>query len=151
MATVTQKVELLTYGKAREFYIALKELTLDGVPKDKMGAFLLLTAGLTNVVEDLDAQLNAIQSKRPKELELMEKDIDKLKDEDAQLRYSIAKSNWDTSLNNSIKTLFAVETKVTVKECALLNKDEFETFIDVHRKRLTVQNSVTLFNYLKKK
>lgn len=142
------QVKYLTYGKARDLYLALKELTFEGIPDAKVTPALIMVAGLTTVVDTLDSKLSAIKDKKPKEIDLTKEDIAKLRDEEEQLAFSIARSNWENSLSEAVKKLFEEETTIPLEECKILTKDEFEAFLKANKKKLSMQASVSLINHL---
>lgn len=147
----SEKTKCLTYGKARDLYMALKELTFEGLPDAKVTPALLIVAGLTNVVDSLESKLTALKDKKPKELELTKEDIAKLRDEEEQLSFSIARTNWENSLNEAVKALFDEETTIPLEECRILTKEEFESYLKANKKKLSMQASVSLINHLVQK
>lgn len=154
MKTTENAVSEVTYvtkGKAREIYAVLKDLTFEDVPETKVTTALLLIAKLTTIAEDMDAKVKAISSKKPKELELTKEDVARLKKEEDQLIFSIAKSNWEESFGQAITALFDEPSSISTEECRIFTQSEFETFLKGNKKKLSMQASVVLINHLVQK
>lgn len=143
-------VAYLTKRDARELYIALKDITFEGLPDDKVFPALVLISGITKIVDMVDKQLEAIQNKEPEVLKLSKDDIAKLKDDDEQAAYAIAKRDWDIARTAAYNTLLNEETTIVADETKLLTKEQLETFLKTHKKKIDMKTSVVLFNHLVK-